>query len=170
MFYPNIVQVLEWERTLPAGNVLSTSEYCRSYESFQDSLGSKEVISIEISADSTSRVCNDPVIANEIATAFSICKSNCTERSFSCDGQTWRVTPCGNPGEINVGNSACSCSGGGVTVRPCINNMNWGGASQTCGSNTMTLRIGATITTSRTSGKSLSNSIELFLGFNDKII
>ena len=47
--------------------------------------------------------------------------------------------------------------------------MNWGGASQTCGSNTMTLRIGATITTSRTSGKSLSNSIELFLGFNDKI-
>lgn len=171
MFYPNIVQVLEWERTLPAGNVLSTSDYCRSYESFQDSLGSKEVISIEISADSTSRVCNDPVVANKIAIAFSNCKgrSGCSQRSFSCNGQTWRVGLCSSGGEINVGNYVCKCTGGGVTVRPCVSNVNWGGSNQTCYrySNSMTFRIAATIKPSN-SGKSSSNLIELFHRFNNK--
>ena len=128
-------------------------------------MAGKEVIALEISAESTSRVCNDPVVANEIATAFSTCKSGCPRRSFSCNGQTWSIGGCGSGGEINVGNSVCSCSGGGVTLRPCINNLNWGGASQTCRSNSMTLRIGASIKTLGTSGKS-HQIIELFDGIN----
>ena len=152
-FYCNL-EVLEWEQRLPTGTVSSQSVYCTSFESFQDGLAGNEFTSIEISAESSSRVCNDPVVANEIATAFSTCNLFCLERNFSCNGQTWRVGKCGVGGEINVGNSRCHCSGGGITIRPCINNNNWGGASQSCKSNSMTLRIAATIATSRATGKS----------------
>ena len=51
--------------------------------------------------------------------------------SWTCDGYTWRVGIC-NGIEICADCSAiCTCDSG-LSIRPCINNNNWGGYGTTC--------------------------------------
>ena len=132
-----------WEQTLPTGHVSSSSVYCTSMHDFQDSLIGKTIRSIEISAGSTTRTCNDVHVANQIASAFSACKIYCSERSFSCNGNIWVVGTCGHSVEISV-DSFCQCSGT-LTIRPCVDGAWWGGAGDTCSPNSMILRISVTV-------------------------
>ena len=130
---------------MPSGSVSESSGYCTSMRAFQNSLAGKTAVAIEISAGSTTRLCNDTHVANQIVAAFSTCTSSCSTRSFSCEGKTWYVGTCGSGGEITVGRRICDC-GEEVTIRPCINNQNWGGAGSTCGQSSMKLGIDVFVT------------------------
>ena len=136
---------------MPTGNVLASSEYCTSFLAFQNDLVAKTAVSIEISAGSTKRQCNDAHVANQIVAAFSTCTPQSTELGFSCQGTTWHVGGCGLSAEISAGNVGDICDCGNhrdVAIRPCINNNNWGGNSTygTCGANSMKLRIDVLLT------------------------
>ena len=112
---------------------------------FQNRLSGKTVNRIEISAGSTKVTCDDATKANQIASSFSRCTHSCSTESFSCQGSTWYVGNCGSGGEISVGTYGnCECSNR-VTIRPCINNQNWGGAGGTCGQSSMTLELDVSV-------------------------
>ena len=133
---------LTWTQNMPKGPVSSSSDYCTSMESFQDDLVNRAIKSIKITSGSTTRTCSDSTKANKIVSAFSTCKKgNCPKQTISCGGNIWMVSTCGNGAEISVNNDdGCSCSSD-VTIRPCINNNNWGGTQGGCGGNSQTMSI-----------------------------
>ena len=131
------------------GFVSSTSDYCTSMERFQDDLVNRSIKSITITSGSTTRTCNDFTRATEIAKAFSTCKkgTSCPEQKISCGGNTWMVSICGHGAEISINNDDdCSCEKkSDVTIRPCINNNNWGGTQGGCGESSQTMSIVVTL-------------------------
>ena len=133
---------LSWTQTLPKGTVSHTSQHCTTMTAFQNSLVGRGATAITIIAGSTSYSCTDATIAKSITDAFATCTTNtCSRQVFSCQGKNFRVGPCGAGGEISVSNGICSCSGS-LTIRPCINNDNWGGAGpSTCSQSSQTLSI-----------------------------
>ena len=90
---------------------------------------------------------NDPVgVTCNGAAANTLCQAlgNAqTVTNVACDGRTWNVGNCGNGPEINAqGNVVCQCTNPGYTVRPCINNSNWGGINTTtCNGPTQTMQV-----------------------------
>ena len=133
--------VISWSQTLPTGTVSYTSTYCTSMETFQASLVGKQTTSITLGAGGSSYSCTDATTAKQITDAFSTCTTTCTSQSFSCNGVNWWIGKCGPGGEIGIGTSICSCSGT-ISIRPCINNNNWGGlGSNTCGQSSQTLSV-----------------------------
>jgi len=59
--------------------------------------------------------------------------------SVFCSGRWWRTGGCGNWNEICVNcGSICRCNSG-ISIRPCIGNLNWGGSGQTCNAATQVL-------------------------------
>ena len=126
---------------MPAGSVPYISSYCTSMEIFQDHLVGKKTTSIVIGAGSTYYSCTNATVAKQITQLFSACKSTCTTQSFSCNGETWHVGRCKKGGEIVVGGEICTCNGS-LSIRPCTDNDNWGGAGpNTCGQSSQTLSI-----------------------------
>ena len=110
-------------------------------ETFQASLVGKQTTSITLGAGGSSYTCTDATTAKQITDAFSTCTTTCTSQSFSCNGVNWWIGKCGPGGEIGIGTSICSCSGT-ISIRPCINNNNWGGlGSNTCGQSSQTLSV-----------------------------
>ena len=110
-------------------------------ETFQASLVGKQTTSITIGAGGSSYSCTSATTAKQITDAFSTCTTTCTSQSFSCNGVNWWVGKCGPGGEIGIGTAICSCTGT-ISIRPCINNNNWGGlGSNTCGQSSQTLSI-----------------------------
>ena len=110
-------------------------------ETFQASLVGKQTTSITIGAGGSSYSCTDATTAKQITNAFSTCTTTCSSQSFSCNGVNWWVGKCGPGGEIGIGTAICSCTGT-ISIRPCINNNNWGGlGSNTCGQSSQTLSI-----------------------------
>ena len=133
--------IISWSKTLPTGTVSYTSTYCTSMETFQASLVGKQTTSITLGAGGSSYSCTDATTAKQITDAFSTCTTTCTSQSFSCNGVNWWIGKCGPGGEIGIGTSICSCSGT-ISIRPCINNNNWGGlGSNTCGQSSQTLSV-----------------------------
>ena len=121
---------LKWSQTLPTGNVDVTSTYCTTMKTFQASIGDKDTKAITLGAKGSFFSCTDVTIAKQITDAFSKCTVTCTTQSFSCDGENWWVGKCGSGGEIGIGRAIC-VGDGTISIRPCINNNNWGGLGPT---------------------------------------
>jgi len=84
-----------------------------------------------------SAICNDPIIADQIATALS---SSTTIGPLDCGaGRTWSVNDCGLTlgVELRAGTGAgateCTCSPGAIVIRPLSANEFWGGAGLAAG-------------------------------------
>ena len=145
---------------MPKGTVDKNSTFCTSFLDFQDNLVDKKVKAIEISANSTIRVCNDPIIANQIAKTISTCKQidskgyrfdrrNCGETIIPCQGYDWVIGDYCGP-ELTVASTGegryCMCSNSNhVAVRPCNGWENWGGSGTGCRQDTTNLRVSAVI-------------------------
>ena len=139
-----------WSETMPSGTVSSSNSICTSFQSFQNGLVGQTITSLTVSSGSTSYSCNDLTIATNITTALSTCmNSGCGNVVFICGSSPtiyWRVGGCGG-GEITVSTTSypsicyCTSSGTHITLRPCINNGNWGGLGDTCGASSQTLSI-----------------------------
>ena len=146
---------------MPKGTVKDSSGYCTSFLDFQESLSDKNVREIEISANSTIRTCDDPVIANQIAKAFSTCKSIdsngkrlikrvCSDTIIQCQGYDWVISGGCRGVELTVASMtegrSCVCSESNhVTIRPCNGWKNWGGTGTGCRQDTTNLRVSAVI-------------------------
>jgi len=89
--------------------------------------------------------CNNPALATQLCNALN---TSTTLNGVSCNGRIWNVGDCSNqlnqPYEINsrTASGDCTCeTSGSYTVRPCINNLNWGGIGVTCGAPAQTLEV-----------------------------
>ena len=113
---------------------MASSSHCTTFRTFQHSLIGKQAFSVTVRAGSSSYTCNDAVVASQLIEKFAVCNYTCSSLSMSCGGENWYVGSCGYGGEITVGGSGvCYCSYSGLSIRPCINNQNWGGGGTTCG-------------------------------------
>ena len=138
---------------IPSGSLQSSNSICTHFQTFQNNLVGLTVSSITIQSDFGSGnnfTCSDSSKATSIAEALSTCmNSGCPSQAFICNQITWRVGGCVG-GEINVGiYGICSCAPfnantTNLSIRPCINNSNWGGLGDSCGASTQTLSISVT--------------------------
>jgi uncharacterized protein YjdB len=126
------------------GGVAPTTQ-CTAWTTFRASLtGTYTGFTIRGSNNTTGITCTDPVVANAVATAL----RNGTAYSGVSDGQTWTVsiggctTPVCGPNYIELANQgACSCASG-YSIRPTINNENWGGIDGvTCNAPSQTMEV-----------------------------
>ena len=119
----------------PPASIQSTS-----WSSFRASLPSSGVTSITISGslDPVGRTCNDPIKAQQIADALRAGSPS----NLQCNSSSWATGFCGAGLELTVANSqnVCSCVTG-YTVRPDIQNSNWGGIGATCGAPSQNLNV-----------------------------
>lgn len=133
-----------YEHDFPQGTVPTTDEQCVDYTEYTQGLtGRYFSVTLSGSNDENGITCNDAALATELCNAL----STRVPVDTMCNGVSWHVGECstidGEPFEISAGtNSACTCSGDGHTLRPCIGNDNWGGANgPSCGSPAQTLRL-----------------------------
>jgi len=133
-----------WSRAIPKGHLSASSSICNSMREFRRSLVGFRATGVVVSAGSTSIKCLDTTIAKQIVDRFSSISTS--KSTFICNGKSWSVGTCGGGTEISVSvggqGNICSCSGNTVVIRPCINNINFGGlGSKACNSPATTLRI-----------------------------
>ena len=125
--------------------VENTSAQCDAWNDFRAGLvGNFTKVTLRSSLDPVGVSCTGPE-ANTLCAAL----HNETSVNLSCDGRQWNVgIGCtngglnGTPMELSADGTDCSCSAG-PTVRPCINNSNFGdvGTGQTCGAPTQTIEV-----------------------------
>jgi len=133
-----------WSRTIPKGQVSTSSYICKSMQEFRRGLVGFETKAVAVKAGSTYIKCSDATIAKKITNMFS--SSSISKSWFSCHGKWWSVGTCGGGAEIQVKSNGkgriCQCDSQDLVIRPCIGNDNWGGpAGNACESATMTLSI-----------------------------
>jgi len=125
-----------------------SSQY-NNWESFRASLPSSGVNSITVSGsrDPTGRSCANPVLAQQIADALRVSTGSTSGTptiAIACGGFVWSVGRC-NGAELSVGTNPTSCDcpiSGTYTLRPTIQNPNWGGiAGNTCSASSQTLAV-----------------------------
>jgi len=126
-----------------SGNVSASGAQCSAWTQFRSSLqpGIYSTMTFSGSLGGT-QSCTNAASVNQIATAL----QNGTVTSIVCGANTWRIgTSCGgsNPSTVELTNTAATCQcDPGFTLRPCINNDNWGAAgSSTCGASPQTLTL-----------------------------
>jgi len=123
----------------PAGTLSSSSAQCVDWNSWRSTLDATGCSGIHLSGtfDTTGIMCTNPTYVREIADALRTTSSG----SWSCDGRTWYVGSCGG-WALSVQMSVCSCTSPAYSVRPCINNPNWGGINTaTCSAPAQTMTI-----------------------------
>jgi hypothetical protein len=125
---------------------LSSGQQCTDYNAFRAGLtGTFSSLSIGGTAGPT-RVCATPAAVATLVAALNA-GSNAT---VTCNGFDWRVGTCGTVGALNAGpiggTNVCQCpTSNNNTIRPCINNANWGGINTaTCGGPSQTISVIAT--------------------------
>jgi len=132
---------VSWSQRMPKGIIKKDQPQCKLMEGFQETLVGLQTRSIVVSAGSTSYSCTNAVLAKKITDAFS---NPGSEVDFFCDGSEWNVGKCGKGGEIAIGNhtekQVCRCDPD-LSIRPCIDNDNWGGAGGACSQDTITLSV-----------------------------
>ncbi len=119
-----------------------TSSQCTSWNAFRASLtgGTYSKITISGTFDPTGITCTG-------TSADTLCRALATgtPASVVCGGSAgWRVGTCGDPSsiEITTSISTCGCTGGGNSVRPCVNTKDWGGVkTDTCAPPTQTMTV-----------------------------
>jgi hypothetical protein len=118
-------------------NTSNTAGQCNNWNAFRASLASSGYTSVTIkgSNDMTGVTCTGP-------NANTLCQALRTGGSASvvCNARTWTVGMCGGV-EISA-SGACVCTTPAYTVRPCINNLNWGGINTTnCGAPSQAMSV-----------------------------
>ena len=127
------------------GGVAPTTQ-CTNWDIFRSGLTSTNYyigFTIRGSNNTTGISCTDPAVANAVAAAL----RTGTVYAGSSDGETWRVgtgcgTGCGS-GAVELTNTGSTCNcGSGYTIRPNINNHNWGGIDgPTCSASSQTMEV-----------------------------
>ncbi len=127
------------------GGSIPTTQ-CTAWDAFRATLsGTYNYIGFTIkgSMNTTGISCTDPVVASAVAHAM----RTGTAYTGTSDGQTWTVGigctsgPCGTVAVELSNIGACTCASG-YSVRPSINNSNWGGIDgNTCGAVSQTLEV-----------------------------
>ncbi len=113
---------------------------CTAWNTFRTSLtGTYSTVTLSGSNDLVGRSCTGSG-ANTICQAL---RNGTALTSFVCGAYTWNVGTCGNGMELSAQAGNCTCiSSASYTVRPCINNLNWGGVNTTnCGAASQTLTV-----------------------------
>lgn len=123
----------------PTTQCTAWTAYCASLVSANTYTGFK----ISGSLNTTGISCTNPTVAAAVATAL----RTATTYTGSSDGFTWRVgtgcgSGCGGPiVELTATSGTCACNTG-YTIRPAINNLNWGGITTTsCGAPSQTMTV-----------------------------
>jgi hypothetical protein len=123
-----------------SGNVSSSSPQCISWQNYVATLPASGLTQVSISgsgAGSTPAICNVPSAVQQLANALRTSSS----ANVSCNGFSWSVGSCGNGYTLSTTGSPCNCDFG-YTVRPCIDNDNWGAANgNTCNNSPQTLTV-----------------------------
>ena len=127
-------------------NGVTPSTQCTVWDAFRASLlGTYNYSGFTMrgSMNTTGISCTDPAVASAVANAL---RTGTTYSGVS-DGQTWTVGigctsgPCGTIAVELSNNGSCAC-GNGYTVRPSINNNNWGGIDgPTCNAASQTMEV-----------------------------
>ena len=140
----SFAQTITYSQSFTSG-VSPTNVQCNGWVTFCSSLvaGNQYTgFQLTSTASSTVYTCTDATVATAIATAM---RTGVTTTQTS-DGHTWYVgTGCGlGCGTISVELAAdqgtCSC-GSDCSIRPQINNSNWGGIGTTCFAPSQTLTL-----------------------------
>ena len=85
--------------------------------------------------------CEDVTVSRDMIEYLVGCEKRCTEKSFTCNGETWYVGNWGMPGPaLSIGSGTGTCSRKG-SIRPCIGNQNWGGVKCIPDSQTISLKV-----------------------------
>jgi hypothetical protein len=123
-----------------SGNVSSSSTQCVTWQNYVASLPASGLSQVSISGSgsgSTPAICNVPSAVQQLANALRTSNT----ANVSCNGFNWSVGSCGNGFTLSTTGSPCNCDFG-YTVRPCINNDNWGAANgNTCNNSPQTLTV-----------------------------
>ena len=139
-------QSLIYNQSFTSGSVPSTQ--CTAWTSYCTSLLSTYIytgFNVSGSLNTTGYTCTNATVATAIATALRT-GSATTQTS---DGHTWYVgTGCGSGCsgsggaiiELAVDQGTCAC-GSVASIRPAINNSNWGGMGTNCGAASQTLIV-----------------------------
>lgn len=137
---------ISYSEAFVGGSVPTTQ--CNSWQSYRASLTSgRNYIGFTIrgTMNTTGISCTDPTVANAVAAAL----RTATGYVGSSDGQTWYVGTgcvagapgCGTDGVELSNQGTCSCATG-YSIRPVINNINWGGIDgNTCGAVSQTMEV-----------------------------
>jgi len=130
-----------YSQSFPSGTVLRTDPQCVAWTSWVSTLDATGCTGIVLSGtyDTTGITCTDPTVVQAIATALRTASSG----TWSCNGRSWRTGPCGTSStELSAAGSICSCPSTEYIVRPCINNLNWGGINtNTCSGPAQTMTV-----------------------------
>lgn len=121
------------------GFVASTAADCSVWTTFRASLSCANYTQLIFSGsfNPVGLSLTDPAIVNTIATAL---MNGVSSGLISSNGTSWAAHPCGSGPELTIG-SLCSCAAI-YSVRPCINNVNWGGLnSTTCSAPSQTITV-----------------------------
>jgi hypothetical protein len=134
----------EYVQTFPQGTVTTSSAQCQDWITFSAQLtGAFSSIRIKGSLDPTGVTCNNAAMATQLCNALN---TKTVVNGLVCNGKTWNVGTCGPTVgyELNARNSSGDCvceTTGTYTLRPCINNLNWGGINDNCSSPAQTLEV-----------------------------
>ena len=118
-------------------NTTPNAQQVASYDAFWDNITVDQGWdNISIGTPEDFVTCTEP---NNIINLY---KQKNQTASHVCDGKTWHVGICGGGMSIAVGTSGdCSCGTNAWTVRPGINNSNWGGVGNECRAHSQTLTV-----------------------------
>jgi hypothetical protein len=120
------------------GHVSKDSQQCKDWQSLHQKVDTGAGY-ITVSVGDQTRTCKDDTIANQILSHFA--SKDKSRKSYKCGGHTWFVGNCAAGSHLGLEicvdcPKICHCSGdkNQISLRPCINNRNWGGHGHTCGS------------------------------------
>jgi hypothetical protein len=124
--------------------VSSTAQQCTDFNAWRASLtGTYSYVWLRSSLDGPGggAFCTGAT-ANTICNALRTYVQGNPSQTFSCGGRTWSVGTCSPGVELATSGAVCNCAAGGV-LRPCIQNLNWGGGVSTtsCNAPTQTLTV-----------------------------
>jgi len=120
------------------GHVSKDSQQCKDWQKLHQKIDTGAGY-ITVSVGSEERTCKDPDVANKILSHFA--SNDKSRKSYKCGPHTWFVGNCAAGSHLGLEicvdcKRICQCSGKShqISLRPCINNRNWGGHGHTCGS------------------------------------
>lgn len=138
---------VQFSQTFTSG-VTPTAAIKTAWTTFRQSLTGTYTTFTWSSSNGSSKIVTDSVKVQQIADALRTATTG-TNFSVTIGADTWRVVTNCVAGTVTAdsveftNDTACACGGSGkYTIRPFINNSNWGGSNQsTCDAPTQTITI-----------------------------
>lgn len=119
------------------GHLSKDSQQCKDWQSLHQKIDTGAGY-ISVAVGSEVRTCSDPNVANQILTHFA--SNDKSRKSYKCGSHTWFLGNCAAGSHLGMEicvdcPKICHCTGSShqISLRPCINNHNWGGHGKTCG-------------------------------------